>query len=242
MTPYYDDGTCTIYHGDCRDVLPRLGQSTVDLIVTDPPYGISYKSNRGNHHSIVGDNGDLDVAAALTVACRSLRRGRHAYVFGAIDLASTPLTAQVELIWDKGIVGMGNLELPWATSHEPITFAVYELSQSNREKGYGRLAARLRKGSVLRVQREISGATTRHPTEKPVGILRQLIESSSIIGETVLDPFMGVGSTLEAAKLEDRKAIGIEIEERYCEIAVTRLGQQTLDFAVAGAATPKEDT
>lgn len=223
MTPYYQDDWTTLYHGDCFEVLPTLAADSVDLIVTDPPYGQAYQSNRGHGHAgIVGDDGSLDVPAALALACRCLRRGRHAYVFGPADLSGTPLTAQVELVWDKGIVGMGNLELPWSKSHEPITFAVYEPSQANRKKGYGRLAARLRKGSVVRSERTNGAGTTCHPTQKPVDVLRQLIESSSLIGETVLDPFVGSGSTLSAARQEGRRSIGIEIDERYCEIAAKR--------------------
>lgn len=226
MIQFYSDDTVTLYHGDCRDILPRLPASSVDLIVTDPPYGISYKSNRGHDHdAIAGDDGTLDVPECLTLACRVLARGRHAYVFGAIDLSRTPLAAQVELVWDKEIVGMGNLEQPWGTSHEPITFAVYEPSKANREKGYGKLTARIRKGSVVRCSRTTGAATTRHPTEKPVGVLRQLIESSSVLGECVLDPFAGSGSTLEAAVREGRRAIGIEVDERYCETIASRLKQ-----------------
>ena len=226
MAPYYDHDGITIYHGDCREVLPLLIPG-FDLLLTDPPYGISYKSNRGSDHAaIVGDDDTLDVPAVLAQAARLLRRSRHAYIFGDIDLSSTALTAKVELVWDKGVVGMGDLSLPWSTSHEPITFAVYEPSIANREKGYGRLAARMRKGSVLRCIRTNGQGTNRHPTEKPVEVLRQLIESSSVLGETVLDPFMGVGSTLVAAHMEGRNAVGIETDERYCEIAASRLGVQ----------------
>jgi site-specific DNA-methyltransferase (adenine-specific) len=236
MSEYYRDEWVTLYLGDCREVLPSLSEP-VDLIVTDPPYGIDYRSNRGQHARIAGDDGSLDVAAVLTQACRLLRRGRHAYVFGQHDFAATPLAAAVELIWDKGLVGMGDLSLPWSKSHEPITFAVYEPSKANREKGYGRLAARIRQGSVLRVQRTQGGATGRHPTEKPVDVLRQLIESSSVLGETVLDPFVGVGSTLVAARLEGRRSIGIEIDERYCELAARRFSQDHQDVLDFGAAS-----
>lgn len=224
MSPFYSNDMVTLYCGDCRNILPQLPVSSVDLIVTDPPYGIAYKSNRGHDHGvIVGDDGSLDVPQCLTLACRTLARGRHAYIFGDIDLSGTPLAAQVGLIWDKEIVGMGNLEQPWGTSHEPITFAVYEPSKANREKGYGRLSARIRKGSVIRCLRTNGAATTRHPTEKPVGVLRQLIESSSVLGECVLDPFAGSGSTLEAAVLEGRRAIGIEIDARNCAVIANRM-------------------
>jgi site-specific DNA-methyltransferase (adenine-specific) len=127
------------------------------------------------------------------------------------------------------VIGVGNLEQPWGPQHEMITFGTYQPSKGDRAFGKGRLAARVRKGSVIRVERMNSMAIN-HPTEKPVLLLRQLIESSSIIGDLVLDPFMGVGSTLVAARIEERKAIGIEVEERYCEIAANRLRQGVLDF------------
>jgi DNA modification methylase len=72
-----------------------------------------------------------------------------------------------------------------------------------------------------------------HPTEKPVMLLRQLIEASSLHGDVVLDPFLGSGSTVVAARTEGRRAVGIEIEERYCEIAAKRLAQEVLDFGGA---------
>jgi site-specific DNA-methyltransferase (adenine-specific) len=224
---YYEAEGITIYHGDCREILPALAANCADVIVTDPPYGMEFQSARRPKGErldrIEGDDGSLDVPVALTQALRLLRRGRHVYIFGRFDLSELPLCSQAELIWDKEIVGSGNLELPWAPAHENITFAVYEISKANREKGYGNLAARMRRGSVIRCQRMQSGQVKNHPTEKPVPLLRQLIESSSVWGETVLDPFMGSGSTLVAAKLEGRKAIGIEVKEKYCETAVRRL-------------------
>ncbi len=230
MNPYYQDAFVTLYHADCLDVFPLLSKDAADVIVTDPPYGISYKSNRADRFNFIhGDDGSINVPAILNSACKCLRRGRHVYIFGGgLDLTGTTLTAAVELIWDKGILGTGDLSLPWGSSHEKITFAVHEISRANREKGYGNLTARLRKGSVLRVQKVQAGATGRHPTEKPVEILRQMIESSSCLGETVLDPFAGSGSTLEAAVLEGRKAIGIEIDEGYCKTAADRLTKLAL--------------
>jgi site-specific DNA-methyltransferase (adenine-specific) len=225
-TPYYEDAWTTIYHGKAEDILPTLS-TPVDLLLTDPPYGQSYQSNRGGTHRLIeGDDGTVDLAEVLRMACRLLARGRHAYIFGPCDLSDTPLTAAVQLIWDKELVGMGDLSLPWSESHEPITFAVFEPSKANRAKGYGNLSARIRQQAVIRCQRTQGGATKRHPTEKPVRLLRQLIESSSCFDETVLDPYMGVGSTLVAARMEERKSIGIEMDERYCEIAAKRMGQE----------------
>jgi DNA modification methylase len=125
------------------------------------------------------------------------------------------------LIWDKGILGLGNLSLPWGPQHERITFAVYYPYKDSR-KGRGELSARLRKGSVLRSQRFNGTGIKHHPTEKPIRILRQMIESSSMIGETVYDPFCGSGSTLLAALIEGRSAVGVEISEQFCETAVKR--------------------
>lgn len=223
---FYEDEWTTLYCADAADVLPSV---TADVLVTDPPYGVEYRSNKRNQRfDAIANDKAVDaggVLAVLETAIRQLRRGRHAYIFGKLEIGNLPLCGVTELIWDKGIIGMGDLQSPWGTEHEPITFGVYELSAANRAKGYGNLSARMRKGSVLRVQRTQGGAVTKHPTEKPVMLLRQLIESSSVMGETVLDPFCGVGSTLVAARLEGRKSIGIEINHEYCTIAAQRLSK-----------------
>lgn len=218
MKPYYEKNDLTLYHGDCADLsIPH------DLMVVDPPYGQQFVSGKSaKWGAIEGDDDKAGTVARLAVALKGLGRGRHLYIFGKMDLSSLPLCGVTELIWDKEMVGMGDLTAPWGPQHENITFANYEISKANREKGYGNLSARLRKGSVIRCLRPNSGRVKHHPTEKPVDILRQLIESSSVMGETVYDPFAGSGSTLVAAALEGRKAVGCEIEERYCEAAVKR--------------------
>lgn len=221
MTTPFEIGAATLYLGDCRDILPSLGE--VDLLLTDPPYGVEFKSGKGDWSAIENDHNGFDVRPYLELALKRLKRGRHVYVFGSPDLSGLLLGQAVELIWDKGMIGMGNLQLPWGPQHEKITFAVYELSRANLKKGYGALAARLRKGSVLRSLRPNSTRVTKHPTEKPVDILAQMIESSSVIGETVLDPFMGSGSTIVAALREGRRAIGIEIDPEYFKVACERV-------------------
>lgn len=225
MQPYYQDDYATIYHGDCRDIVENLYVGSVDLIVTDPPYGQNWQSGwrEDKFDNIVGDDGNLDVVQILDDMITILRPGRHLYIFGGFDISKLPVTSVVELIWDKMIIGSGNLSLPWGPAHEKIYFGVYFPSKANREFGHGLLTARLRQGSVLRVPRLNSRGVNKHPTEKPVKLLQQLIESSSLIGETVFDPFMGVASTLVAAKIEGRKSVGIEIDERYCEIGANRL-------------------
>lgn len=215
----------TLYHGDALDVLLDLSPSSVDLIACDPPYGVKWQSNKRTTKfaPIANDDGSFDVMGALGVALPVLKRGRHVYVFGPADLSKLPLTEPTELIWDKELVGMGDLTLPWGPQHERITFATYEISKANRDKGYGRLAARLRTGSVIRAQRPQGSGVKRHPTEKPVALMRQLIESSTVLGEIVLDPFAGSGSTLVAAVLEGRKAIGIELDREVCMRAAERI-------------------
>jgi DNA modification methylase len=232
MTPYYEEDGITIYHGDCREILPTLAKDSVDLILTDPPYGVDFQSSfrQESFEKIVGDQSQEAALQGLQAALPVLTYDRHLYIFGRFDLSRLPLTTPVELIWDKGYLGMGNLELPWAYQHEYIQFCVSLKRQRNREKdGRKSLAARLRRGSILSFPRP-DGNTFTHPTEKPIGLLRELIESSSRIGECVLDCFSGSGSTLAAAKAEGRKAIGIEIEEKYCEIAARRLSQRVLEF------------
>lgn len=230
MRPYFEKGDVRLFLADCREV-----SAECDLIVTDPPYGQEFVSNRagGKWGSLFGDDDKESVEAALWHALKGLRRGRHVYIFsGRLDLSALPLCGLADLIWDKGVIGMGDLSSPWGPQHEKIVFATYEISKVNREKGMGNLSARLRKGSVLRSIRAHSGAVKHHPTEKPVDVLRQLIESSSVMGETVYDPFTGSGSTLVAAIMEGRKAIGCEIDERYCETAAKRI-EAALDRELA---------
>lgn len=222
MKPYYSREGFTLYHGDCAEV-----EVECDLLVTDPPYGQEFKSGKSDLWGpIKGDRPQdmAEIVAAIGHVLKGLRRGRHVYIFEkGFDLSALPLSGAAELIWDKEVVGMGDLSEPWGPQHEKIRFATYEISQANRAKGYGNLAARLRKGSVIRSMRRTNGGRAKlHPMEKPIDILRQLIESSSVMGEIVYDPFAGSGSTLIAAALEGRIGVGCEFDERYCEIAVKR--------------------
>jgi DNA modification methylase len=233
VKPYYEHGGITIYHGDCREVLAALAADSVDLIVTDPPYGVDWQSNvrLDKHAKIVGDADASTIAPILADCMRVLRSRRHIYVFGPFDISVLPrMSATTEIVWDKQVRGLGNLAIPWAPSHERIAFGVKDRGKDRIPKGG--LVARMRRESVLHFTRTTSANL--HPTEKPVALLRELIEASSQLTELVIDPFSGVGSTLVAASREGRRAIGIEIEERYCEIAAKRLQQEVLPLEVAG--------
>lgn len=216
MSIYYADESVTLFHGDCREINAWLG---ADVLVTDPPYGMALKSSWG------GSMGDLQIAGddSTTVRDEALAMwlpARPALVFGRWDIP-TPVGARMRLTWDKGEhVGMGDLALPW----KPNTEDIYVIGSGF--KGF-------RSGSVLR-HLAIAGCVGRankgvrnHPTEKPIGLMADLIDKT--VG-AIADPFAGSGSTLVAAKQLGRKAIGVELEERYCEVIAKRLAQGVLDF------------
>jgi DNA modification methylase len=224
--PFYADGAVTIYHGDCRDILPAIGSESVDLIVTDPPYGIEFRSNfrvaTPRFSPIAGDVG-VDVSW-LSDAVRVLRDTSAAYIatrWDVFPIWAEAVAMQMDLknciVWAKPGGGMGDLEGDYCPEHE---FLVYAVKGRHILRG-GRI------GNVWRVAKD-PPASYEHPTQKPVGLLHRAIEKSSDAGALVLDPFMGSGSTLRAAKNLGRRAIGIELEERYCEVAVRRLAQEVL--------------
>lgn len=202
MKPYYQHGGITIYHGDARDLLLTIA---ADVIVTDPPYGMSYESGwSGRSIQNDGDTSARDAVLAWWV-------GKPALVFGRWD-CPRPAGTKMLLTWDKGDwPGMGDLAMPWGPSTEEI----YVLGDGFVGK---------RSGSVVRVDR-LTGNTL-HPNEKPVGLLRVLLAKCP--PGVVFDPFMGSGPTLRAAKDLGREAVGVELDERYCEIAAQRLAQEAL--------------
>lgn len=211
--------------GDSLDVLPLFDSWTVDMIATDPPYGVQWQSGRRTERfaKIIGDDDASFVRAVLAEGLRVLRERRHVYVFGPLTFGELPIGGSTELIWDKGQHNAGDLQCPWGPQHERIAFGVYTSRPSNRKAGDGRLAARLRQGSVLRVPRPNSAGVKRHPTEKPVRLMRQLVDASSNAGEIVLDPFAGSGGTGVAAVLAGRRTILIEKAPGYAEMAAERV-------------------
>lgn len=204
MKPYYERDGITIYHGDCREILPTL---KADVVVTDPPYGMAYRSGWSARE--IQNDGD--------VSCRddALRLWPGpALVFGRWS-KPRPENVLQRLVWDKGDwPGMGDLQMPWGPSDEEL----YVI---------GRGWVGKRGGTIIQAHR-VTG-NSRHPNEKPIALMRHVLQWCPTEWR-ILDPFMGSGTTLVAAKLEGRKAIGIEIEEKYCEIAAKRLAQGVLPF------------
>lgn len=224
--PSYQSEWATIYHGDARDILPTFETESFDLIVTDPPYGKEFVSNqrveRFDAMALDGAGDREAVKDVLRECVRLVAQNRHLYVFGPEDvLDGLKITKPVSLVWDKTMMSGGDLSAIWGPSHEPIWFAVSK-HRHGGQAGCDAIPARIRKGTVLRASRK-TGRKVRHPSEKPVDLLAELIESSSRIGETVLDPFGGSGSTAVAAILRGRHAVLIEAHAEYVELAIERV-------------------
>lgn len=201
--PYHSADGITIYHGDIRELWPI----EADVIVTDPPYGMDYRSKRGE--TVAGDRDTV-----LRDWLLEQWTDRPALVFGTWR-RGRPLCRTL-LIWDKGdSPGVGDCRLPWGPSHEEIYVC-----------GGGWSNPKRRIGSVIKVPRWGGADRPDHPTPKPVSLMVHLLERCP--AGVVLDPCMGSGSTLVAARQLGRQAIGVEIEERYCRMAVERLAQTTL--------------
>lgn len=211
-TPYYSDEAVTLYHGDARELTQWLEG---DVLITDPPYGMGFVSNAGvsSFGPIAGDE-----STQVRDTILELWGNKPAAVFGTWK-APRPSGIVNMLIWDKTDFvgpGMGDLRSPWGFSHEEI----YILGEW-RKQG-------LRRGSVIRTKIQVRALSEKvnHPTPKPGDILEQLILQAP---EGILvDPFAGSGSLLVTAKTCGRQAIGVEIDERYCEIVARRCAQGSL--------------
>lgn len=225
MTVLYASDRATVYLGDARDVLQEIETESIDLVVTDPPYGVEWVSRlRSESFGLMaGDGSDRDGVREIVRECvRLVGQNRHLYVFGPEDvLDGLPVSERCALVWDKGVMGAGNLSAAWGPAHESITFAVSK-HRHGGETGTSAVPVRRRKGTVLRFPRP-TGRKVRHPSEKPVALISELVESSSRIGETILDPFGGSGSTAVAAVLLGRRIITVEVDERYAATIVDRV-------------------
>ena len=214
MKPYYSHAGITIYHGDCREILPHLPK--VDLVLTDPPYGLAGAETEKNEYASFAD--DPGVVVALVKECLKVA-DRDVFVM-------TPGQALMFRYPEPDAIGAfyypaGTGSCSWGfVGWQPI---FYYGKDPYLAAGLGRRANSFR--STERA--EVNG----HPCPKPLQQWEDLVVRCSFEGQSVLDPFMGSGTTLVAAKQLGRKAIGIEIEEKYCEIAARRLSQEVFDFA-----------
>lgn len=194
-------GDATLYLGDCREILPTLER--VDAVVTDPPYGLGDWNNRGSNaggpfNSDVTQAWDVAISPADIAALREA--SSHQIIWGANYLLDgLPRTKQM-LVWNKGIRGMhfNDCELAWCSQWREAC-RVFDLSPSGLEK--------------------------QHPTQKPLKLMEWCVSRLPQDAQTILDPFMGSGTTGVAAIKLGRKFIGIEIEPRYFDIACRRISE-----------------
>ena len=216
---YYSDEWVAIACADCREILPELPK--VDLVLTDPPYGIGSIGGSkpvgsiggsnivfvNKYSPIVGDNKPFDPTFLLSV-------GSNQVIWGANYYSDKLPPSKGWIVWDKKLKNdwddnFSDVELAWTSFDRPAK--CYRLlfmgliQEHNREK---------------RV----------HPTQKPVELFQWIINKYSLVADIILDPFLGSGTTVIAAKHLNRKCIGIEIEEKYCEIAARRCSQGVFDF------------
>jgi len=235
MTPYYSDDSVTIYHGDCRDVAPTIAPASIDLLLTDPPYGMAFVSGwAANKQPVKGDGvrqGIRVVRSALNELHHTFGSEMHALIFchweswpDFYDNLCHLFQIRNALIWHKRGGGMGDLRHEYAKDFEVILFGA---------RGRGRELAGKRAGAVITGYNRVPAQQREVPFQKPVPLLVELIDRHAPTKGIILDPFTGSGSTLVAAKKAGRHSIGIELDERYCEIAARRLSQEVLDFGGA---------
>lgn len=217
MKSYYADNLVTLYHGDCRELLPSL--QGVDLVLTDPPYGIGLKANyrqtrdasqlrdtrrhawmSRSHNLIQGDSEPFNPSHLLSF--------RYIVLWGANAYSSLLPSSYSWFVWDKkdgrgASNGFSDAEMAWVRG------------DFNSVRIFHHLWTGYQRDSEV-------GERVLHPTQKPIALMRWCI-SYFPLARIILDPYVGSGATLRAAKELGRHAIGIEIEEKYCEIAARRL-------------------
>lgn len=214
MALYYQDDYVTLYHGDALVLFQPW--CAADVLVTDPPYGIAWKKGQNNAAKSTAHKGiQNDEDTATRDKALEMWGSRPAIVFGSFRAPAPPRVKQT-LVWQKpidaGVVGS-------TTGYRTDTELIF-LTGLHKQRPPQR-------SSVLTSHGGVSRYRTEHPHSKPAAILEQLIEWTDGV---IADPFAGSGSTLVAAKALGRKVIGVELEERYCEIIAKRCAQEVLDF------------
>ena len=194
-------GDCTLYQGDCLEIMPTLGP--VDAVVTDPPYGIGEKWGRQqvgkNGKSVLWDGSDdWDFKTEPERLNAAIALSKDAIIWGGNYYNLPP--SRGYLVWDKGQRRFSNADSELAWCKSPITPRTFDMTRVDAFANQG--------------EHKI------HPTQKPTGLMLWCVEKTK---GTVLDPFMGSGTTGVACAKLGRKFIGIELEEKYFDIAVERI-------------------
>ena len=220
-----------LYNDDCLKVLPTIPDKSIDLILTDPPYKMTSRGNTGttggmltkniNKKGKVFNNNDINISEWLPECFRILKESSHIYIMtNHINLHEYLNTIKnvgfhfiKSLIWDKG----NKIMSPYYMSQfEYILFC---------RKGSAKKINNCGTSDIINIpnKKEKKDGKNLHDTEKPIELMRILIENSTNENDVVLDPFMGIGSTIIASKYSNRKFIGIEIDNEYFKIAINRI-------------------
>lgn len=210
----------TIIHADSLTVLRQMEPESVDAVITDPPYGTNYVSQTGAKVK----NDTAPFIWFLYDAFRVLKPGGSIICFTRWDVQQTFIDAmklagfkvKSEVIWDKVIGGQGDLKAQFSPSHENIIFAIK-----------GKYSFPGHRPRDLVTYQKLASSQMIHPTEKPVGLLTNLISSVTKPGDLIVDPFAGSGSTCVAAKKTGRRFIGIELDDEHFEKASRRIEEVT---------------
>lgn len=218
MTPYYEHAGITIYHADCREVLPHV---TADALVTDPPYGIGFVGYAS--HTDDRDAYEHEIIPRLLEAEARIVNGWCAVYQSAIRAVDWARFFPRE--WRP--IAMPKTFTQVNPGKWPIGATDYVLLWSVGDPAWPTKGERVRDWFVQKTS-DMSLRERGHPCPRPLDGNKHAVTAAAAPGALVLDPFMGSGTTLRAAKDLGRRAIGIEIEERYCEIAAKRLSQETL--------------
>ena len=216
MKPYYKDKYCIIYHGDCREILPQIINDDINLVLTDPPYGINLNTKRKHWDgsvlkwdAITNDDAEFDPHFLL---------GFNNIILWGANFYTRYLPIGGWIVWDKRV----NINC------DKMLGMPFELAWCNNKKCFEFI--RLQHGGVINADSRKGNNSKRwHPTQKPILLMKCCMKLVKRIN-TILDPYMGSGTVLKAAKDLGYKSIGIEIEEKYCEIAIKRIKHRELSL------------
>jgi site-specific DNA-methyltransferase (adenine-specific) len=241
MHPYYDHAGITIYHADCREILPMLPAESVDLVLTDPPYlglkggtviGGTGVSGRWRPTVSVGD----PWKASLDWCPETWRVARLGLIIFCSFHGVAELRCAFPAASTVGLVTWYQRNAPQPVGNVPryaTEFAwLLRKAPGLRWRALGEVLIdepRLTTGCFATERIVDAGGQAQHPTQKPLAVMSRLL---AVGGEVVLDPFLGSGTTAVAAKRLGRRCIGIEIEEKYCEMAARRLEQEVLPLEI----------
>jgi len=249
VKPYYESDDVTLFHGDCREIVASMEDASVDLVLTDPPYG--HNNNDGDlianieaalgrgpaqeGRPITNDGPEANELALWLFAesARLLRPGCCCCCCcccccggGGPDpqfarwsmWMDDPLQFKQMVVWDKGPMGLG---WHYRRSYETVLVAQKRGGPCKWYDETGTIE------NIIRHIPKLIPSAEDHPTPKPVALLAHFLRLHTATGDLVLDPFAGSGTTLVASRLLGRRCIGVEIDERWCELAARRLSQET---------------